>query len=197
MLSGWNLIGNGYSGTIDVGSVFGDKSRVISVWKWLADKMAWAFYTPSLGTVQLQSYAQDKNYEVLSTINPGEGFWLNAKTAWTLTTDITGKASVSSSSFSQSGDKALPRGWSLLATGDNPNPMTFNLSLSDTPPSAGEVPQNFISMWAWDATVPGWQFYAPSLQKNNTLDTYIQSKGYLSFGSKTLSPNTGFWVNRP
>ena len=197
LLSGWNLIGNGYSRTLDVGSVFGDKSLVVSVWKWLADKAMWAFYAPSMSSVQLQAYVQAKNYEVLSTIEAGEGFWVNAVTAWTLTTDITGKTAIGSNDFSANGDKALPPGWSLIATGDGPTPSIFNSKLSTAPPSAGVIPTNFISLWAWDASVPAWQFYAPSLQANGTLDNYIQTKQYQSFGNKTLTPGTGFWVNKP
>lgn len=197
LLSGWNLIGNGYSGTLDVRGVLGDKSLVVSVWKWLADKAMWAFYAPSMNSTQLQSYAASKNYEVLSAINPGDGFWVNAVSAWTLTADITGKTAIGSNDFAASGIKALPQGWSLIATGDSPTPSIFNAKLSDSPPSAGVIPTNFISLWAWDPSVPAWQFYAPSLQANGTLDNYIQTKQYQSFGTKTLTPGTGFWVNKP
>ena len=197
LVSGWNLIGNGYSGTMDVGSVFGDKTLVISVWKWLADKALWAFYAPSMSSAQLESYALNKKYEVLSTINAGEGFWVNAAAPWSLTIDISGKAALESSNYASSGVKALPQGWSLIATGDSPTPSLFNSKLSTTPPSAGVIPSNFISLWAWDPSMPAWRFYAPSLHSNGTLDTYIQSKQYQSFGSKPLTPTTGFWVNKP
>ena len=61
-------------------------------------------------------------------------------------------------------------------TGDKPTPESFNLALSLTPPTAGRTPEN--------------------------LATYLTSKGYLDFGALptapvgTLSPGTGFWVNR-
>ena len=103
---------------------------------------------------------------------------------------------VSSADFRTAGTKALRQGWRLIATGDSPTPAAFNLTLSSTPPSPGVIPGNVISLWAWDATLTSWQFYAPSLQANNTLETYIQSKQYQSFGTKTLMPSTGFWVNR-
>ena len=44
---------------------------------------------------------------------------------------------------------------------------------------------------------PGWFFYAPSLEASGGLDNYILGKKYKSFGSKSLTPTTGFWVNRP
>ncbi len=40
-------------------------------------------------------------------------------------------------------------------------------------------------------------FYAPSLVNSGTLSTYISSKSYLSFGTKTLTPAVGFWVSKP
>jgi hypothetical protein len=196
-VKGWNLVGNGYATTVDVTQAFGDKSLVTTVWKWLADKSAWAFYAPSLSSDALNTYATSKGYQVLSTINAGEGFWVNAATAWTLSPNVANVGTVSSTDFTATGSKALHQGWSLIATGDNPTPAAFNLSLSLTPPTAGTVPTNVISLWAWDATLTSWQFYAPSLQANNTLDAYIQSKGYQPFGSKTLGSTTGFWVNRP
>lgn len=44
---------------------------------------AWAFYTPSLTTAALAAYAAGKGYDVLTTINSGEGFWVNAKISFT------------------------------------------------------------------------------------------------------------------
>jgi hypothetical protein len=197
LFAGWNLIGNGYSGVIDVVSVFSDKSLVTSVWKWLADKAMWAFYAPSMNQTQLQTYTQNKNYEVLTLINAGEGFWVNASSAWTLRLDKTGKSPVRSDSFVQYGSMALPQGWSLIAVGDKPTPSGFNLALSSTPPATGVPTINFTSLWAWDATQTSWQFFAPSLQANGTLESYIQSKQYKSFGSNSLSAATGFWINKP
>ena len=197
LLRGWNLLGNGYTTELDVAAVFGDRGLVTTVWKWLAAKSAWAFYAPSLTSAQLQAYAQNKNYEVLSTISAGEGFWVNAASEWTLTPDVTNIGTLSSDDFRTTGSKPLHQGWSLIATGDNPTPAAFNLTLSTAPPTAGTIPGNVISLWAWDATHNSWQFYAPSLQANNTLETYIQSKQYQSFGTKTLNSTTGFWVNKP
>jgi endoglucanase len=44
---------------------------------------------------------------------------------------------------------------------------------------------------------PQWRFYAPGLDKDGSLSTYITSKGYLGFiGSQnTLNSADGFWVN--
>jgi hypothetical protein len=75
------------------------------------------------------------------------------------------------------------------------------LSLSTTPPTAGQVPVNLTSLWAWDATQLGWYFYAPSLeaQGGNALGAYSSSQGYKDFAAsgKTLGNGAGFWVMRP
>ena len=56
---------------------------------------------------------------------------------------------------------------------------------------------SLTKLWAWDATLSGWYFFAPSMVDAGTQANYIASKGYLDFGAKTLAPTTGFWVNHP
>jgi len=85
----------------------------------------------------------------------------------------------------------------LIAVGDSPLVSDFNLALGGTPPSVGSVPLNLTTLWAWDAAVSNWMFFAPMLVNNGTLNNYITTKGYLPFGTKALTPSTGFWVNMP
>lgn len=190
-LSGWNLMGNSSSGTIDVAALFGDKTKVTTVWKWVGASGKWALYTPTL-TDGGASYAAGKGYEFLTTISGGEGFWMNASAAFTA--PLPAGAAVSSSSF-----QLMDSGWSLIAIGDDKTPSGFNTALSTTPPSPGTTPINLTTLWAWDATKSNWYFYAPSLEAKGgtSLADYITSKNYLSFGTGTLAPTTGFWVNRP
>lgn len=187
---GWNLVGNATASTANVSSLLGDANKVISVWKWLSAKSQWAFYTPSLSAQELATYAAGKGYEVLSTIGVGEGVWVNAKTAFSTT--LASGTPVSSSAFQN-----LSSGWSLIATGDNLTPIAFNSALSTSPPSAGTFPSNVTTLWAWDASKISWYFFAPSLQQSGGLASYNASKGYLDFGTKTLTASTGFWVNMP
>lgn len=42
---GWNLVGS-TAGTASVSSLFSDKTKVLTVWKWLSVNRNWAFYTP-------------------------------------------------------------------------------------------------------------------------------------------------------
>lgn len=189
LVAGWNLLGNGASTVFDVASAFGDSSKVSSVWKWIAATTKWAFYTPAQ-TDSGAGYAASKGYDALTSVAGGEGFWVNAKTPFTAALP-TGNA-IGSASF-----KSLAPGWHLIATGDSKTPSDFNTALSITTATAGQIPVNFTSLWAWDAEPANWNFYAPSLAQSGALTSYLTSKGYLDFGSKVLSPTSGFWVNIP
>ena len=129
---GWNLLGNGVEAPITVATTFNDTDNVATVWKWVPSGNsagigypAWAFYTPTQSDGG-QAYAASKGYAFLTAIDAGEGFWVNAKAAFTVT--LPAGAAVLSSSFKPAvaspanagGTRALPRGWSLIATGDQP-----------------------------------------------------------------------------
>ena len=194
----WNLMGNGYESDIQVSSLFGDANVFTSVWKWVSGK--WAFYSPSMDAPTLTNYAAAKGYEVLSQISAGEGFWVNAKQATTLT--VAQVNAVTSSSFNANGSRPLATSWSLIATGDSPTPAAFNNALSlNQPPDGAQLPLNLTSLWAWDTTssTPSWYFWAPNLENAGTLQSYVTGKGYLDFTTinKTLAPGMGFWVNTP
>ena len=179
---GWNLIGNGSSGLLDVAGAFGDSAKTNTVWKWIANFAKWAFYSPVLVGQALNDYATGKGYDVLTTINGGEGFWVNAKTAFTVS--LPAGTTITSASF-----LSMPSGWNLIAVGDNKTPSQFNALAAPITP--------VTTLWAWDALQTNWYFYAPSLDRIGTLSTYITSKSYLNFETMTLNPTTGFWVNKP
>ncbi len=193
LVVGWNLIGNGTNVPLDVAATLGDASKVTTVWKWMPTGSKWAFYTPSLVGQALTDYAATKGYEVLTSINGGEGFWVNAKQAFTVTPP-SGNA-LPAASF----QTTLTPGWNLIAIGEVMTPSQFNLALSLTPPSPGAIPLNLTTLWAWEASQSAWYFYAPSLEANGGLTNYITSKNYRDFtaNSKTLGQGVGFWVNRP
>ena len=198
LVKGWNLIGNGADQAISVNTVFNDATKFTTVWKWVANSTKWAFYAPSLSTTSLTSYAAGKSYDVLTSINAGEGFWVNTAQATTINLQTgTTATGVNSSSFQAGASKALPTGWSLISIGDNKTPGEFNTALSATPPTTSTAPLNVTTLWAWDATQSNWMFFAPSLVNSGGLSNYISSKNYLSFGTKNLTPTMGFWVNKP
>lgn len=83
LVAGWNLVGNGPTAPISVASQYGDPLVVTSVWSWDPMLSSWSFYTPSMTPAALLTYAAGKGYGVLSQIQPGDGYWVNAKIATT------------------------------------------------------------------------------------------------------------------
>lgn len=81
MVPGWNLLGNTATTSISATSVpeLFDAANVTTLWKWNSETSSWAFYAPGLAASgTLVSYASEKGYQVLASIAPGEGFWVNA-----------------------------------------------------------------------------------------------------------------------
>ncbi len=195
ILSGWNLVGNSFANSVAISTMFTNPSQVISVWKWDSKTLGWAFYAPSYTLAELASYAANQGYEVLSTINPGDGFWINAAAPFAL--QIPGGTPVLSTSYLSTGSLPLNSGWSLISIGETKTPSAFNLALSLTPPSSGTIPINVTSIWAWDATYAKWFFYSPLSDSSGTLQSYISLQGYETFTTSTLTQGVGFWVNMP
>jgi hypothetical protein len=160
---------------------------VTSVWKWDVSTFGWQFYTPQMDAATLQTYASGKGYGVLTTINPGEGYWVNAKAQPAAGTQ-------SGTSFALTLVN-LAKGWNLVATGIDLTPSAFNANLK-----ASLFGSDVTTLWAWDNASSRWYFYAPLLeaQGGTALSDYIANKNYLNFSSnnKTLGNGTGFWVNR-
>ena len=182
---GWNLLGNSINQSFPVTNLYSDANWVSSVWKWDAIQSVWQFYTPSMSATELQSYAREKGYGVLTDIRPGDGYWVNAGGTVSVTIQ-------SGSAFNLTA-ASLTKGWNLVTTGTVQTPSALNSTLSTT---AGGV----TSLWAWDIATGAYYFYAPSLQAQGTsLLDYIASHGYLDFtdANRTLTPGTGFWVNMP
>lgn len=196
LVAGWNLLGNSVNTPLVVAERFANTANVSTVWKWIAATSKWAFYTPSLADGGA-AYAASKGYDFLTAINAGEGFWVNAKTAFAA--QLPAGTAVTTSDFQDQlvPPNKLPQGWSLIATGDNKTPSDFNKAVGVSPPSPGVIPVNLTTLWTWDSGLSNWYFYAPSLDSNGTLASYITSKNYLNFGANTLTPTTGFWVNHP
>jgi hypothetical protein len=134
----------------------------------------------------------------LTSINGGEGFWVNSKGQFLA--QLLGNAVPTGRFADGMVGNSLPAVWSLVAIGDNKTPGAFVNAIAMNPPAAGiSVATSLTSLWAWDASISGWYFYAPSLVNLGTQASYISSKNYLDFATagKILSPTTGFWVNHP
>ena len=81
-IAGWNLLGYSDAADVVVADAFGDKTKVTTVWKWTAT--GWAFYSPDLADGG-GAYAASKGYDFLTTIKSGDGFWVNAKSTFSVT----------------------------------------------------------------------------------------------------------------
>ncbi len=181
LLVGWNLIGNGTQVPMNVATTFGAATNVTTVWKWIAASSKWAFYTP-LQADGGAAYAATKGYDLLTTLNAGEAFWVNAAAPFTAT--LNGPTPYSL------GTSGLRTGWNLVSTGNVFSPAQLDAKLGGTVSAP-----SFSTMWAWNANSASWYFYAPSLVANNTLAPYILSKNYLDFGSLSTGNGLGFWLN--
>ena len=179
LTSGWNLLGNGSTTQIDVtaAAMFGDASRVASVWKWLPASNRWAFYSPALDGPGLTNFAASKGYDVLTTVAGGEGFWVNATAAFSVQLPDTPPV-LAATLFA-----SLPVGWNLIASGETKTPAELDVT----------------TLWAWDSRQLGWYFHSPRLNPDTELAAYIQSHGYLDFNAanKKLVPGEGFWIKKP
>jgi hypothetical protein len=82
LTSGWNLAGLKSEQAKNITDfVSGNETKIASVWKWKNGK--WAVYLPGQADGGA-AYAQSKGFTLLSDIEPGEGFWVNALQAITL-----------------------------------------------------------------------------------------------------------------
>ncbi len=176
---GWNLLSTRV-GIQDIPSLLGEKFN--SAWKWeiLQDNNntwtgKWAVYLPGNVTTWEQ-YASSKGFLKLISLNPGDGFWVNAGSATTLT--LTGQES-------NDGKISLKPGWNLKGLRS-----TSGVNVQDK----FNDPSKFISIWKWHKTTQqdGQDKWAVFLSNGNT-QTYAQGKGFLVLD--TISPGEGFWVN--
>jgi hypothetical protein len=192
LVQGWNLVGNSDSAAIQVASSLNNVSKITSVWKWKNGK--WAFYTPSMtDPVALATYAAGKGYDVLTQIDPKEGFWVNASAATVIAGNAMATPPVPGSVTASLVATDLADGWNLVASADNKNPSQINTNLS---PGLAVFGKTLVTAWGWDAPTSSWKFYAPGLEAQGatTLSNYISGKAYRSFA---MAPEAteGFWVN--
>ncbi len=217
LVKGWNLVGNALQTPQSMLERFGSgdapligvSDKIISVWKWLPARSQWAFYAPSMTAQALATYAASKGYALLDSIQPGEGFWVNASAALSLPT----RTDVPSPTV----PVTLPVGWSLLGVGGEAvTPAAFDKALSTGalsgnslcyPTECWRVSGGLAAMpsiktlWTWDAPGGKWRFFAPSLalQSGTALSDYAIGKGYLPYDLAELMylhMGEGFWVNK-
>jgi hypothetical protein len=196
--SGWNLIGNGTTTAVTVATnlTLNNSTYVRSIWKWDAANSAWAFYSPTLADGG-QSYASLQGYQFLKTINPGDGYWINAIQPFSI--PVTTSSSFGYSNFMPTSPTALISGWNLISIGDGISAAAFNTNVSGAQSFGGTTSNGLTSLWSWDSKNSLWYFYSPSLDANKTLQSYLTAQKYEDFQSNNvlLKDGVGFWVNNP
>jgi hypothetical protein len=89
VVNGWNLVAvHGEKGTTVAELIAAKQASVVSLWKWTdtgKGSKTWAVNLPGGKSSSGQpdsgaSYAQSKGFGLLTTIGPGEGFWINIAT---------------------------------------------------------------------------------------------------------------------
>jgi hypothetical protein len=192
----WSMWGNGRNAVMKVADYLSNAEVVGSVWTWDV-KTGWRFYDPSKTAQDLQTFAAARNWSVLTQINPGEGFWVNAKKAFDMK-QPSGIKIITASDFKEGNSLALAKNWNLVAVGDEPLPTKFNADIGVTPPGTEPV-DNITSLWTWDNLQSKWYFYSPSKEREGTeaVAKFLSDKGYLDATSKKLGANIGFWVLKP
>ena len=198
LATGWNLVGNSFGRPLNVVDVFGDATQAMSLWKWIAATGKWAFYTPML-TDGGASIAAARGYDLLTVVDSGEGFWVNARQDFSARLPYAYFVPSASFSDQNSAQNRLSAGWNLISVGDYKTPRDFNAEIGATPSAPNAASASFISLWAWDNASANWYFYSPSLDAADSLATDTSSKRYLNFAEqhKLLGPGIGFWVNKP
>jgi hypothetical protein len=176
---GWNLLGNSIDKSINVATMFGDTSKVTSVWKWDNAGNKWLFYAPSLSAAEHQSYTSSKGFGLLTSIEGGEGYWVNAKVATDYGTQ-TGLGVIS---------PKIGAGWNLVASGGTADSKDVSVEMFS---HISKKTIDVASVWQWAGTK--WNFYAPSLVLDGTLSSYQSSNNYGAFVGSISGAGKGFWV---
>lgn len=215
LMKGWNMLGNSTTKPIDVLATFAGQSSVATIWAWDNYWGRWKFYTPVMTPSELSAYATRWHYEVLTTIESGEGFWIsaNAEVPVPLVAVDTNDASVVPV-------KPPKYGWNLLSVTRTVDlaALSIYLSADDAPPSVGKREKFTVdSIWQWDPIRANWYFYSYKLEFDcraaasaaaeadieaatiSCMNAQIEANGYESPGD---SPNGwdaivghGFWAN--
>ena len=125
-----------------------------------------------------KAYAQAKGFDILTEINPGEGFWVNAQQDFQM--EIQGQ-SIEDTGIS------LSDGWNLVG-------LKANESMSITEVvnkiKAENEDLSIVSLWKWEDGK--WAVYLPQAGKEAT-EAYAENKGFSVI--EKINPGEGFWVN--
>ena len=163
--AGWSLLSSPIP--FEVGGVL--TGPVVSVWAWVengAGAKTWAVFL--LGDEDGgQAYATSKSFVPLTSILPGEGFWVNS----------TADAQVEIVGVPSYGELSLSSGWNLVGPR-----QSQPLAVSELGP--------VVSMWKWANKT--WAVCLPGEEDKGA--AYAASKGFGLL--TTIDQADGFWINK-
>lgn len=166
LVTGWNLISS--PEVVNAAALAAAQPDLVSLWTW--ENGTWVVYF-SDGTTM--DYAASKGFGAMTTIYPGEGFWLNTNAPITLTYHTTAIIE----------DLFLVDGWNLDGLeGSQP------VLVSDIVSLAQQQLFSVVSLWKW--TNNTWSVSMPG--EGDMGAAYANSKGFTLLTDVT--PGEGFWI---
>jgi len=170
--AGWNLLSLplAQADTSASAVIAALQGQVISLWKW--QNNGWAVALPPKSAAEEAQYAQDKGFAVLTDLDAGEGFWLNAAGPGTFSYQGLPPASQTLS---------FAPGWNLLGL-----KSMQTVAVGDIAYPEGET---IISLWAW--VNDGWSVTLPPELDGGA--AYAAAKGFSLL--QNIAPGQGFWAN--
>lgn len=163
--AGWNLVSAAVPVPI---STFMDQTKFISIWSWA--NSTWSISIPG-NTDGGSAYAYTHGLGLLSSIIPGEGFWVNSKDATKIT--LTGIPATEPLSFTV--------GWNLVGVKNNDTPLIVQ--------DIAVKQKGVISIWKWEDNK--WGVNIPGESAGGA--AYANIKGFAVLD--VINPGEGFWVN--
>ncbi len=157
---GWNLKGSRLNG-VEAEKAFND-GNVNTVWKWTGK--GWAVWSPN---PKIMKIINDYGLPVISQLNAGEGFWINAKAVTNL--KLSGEKPSTTT-------LSIKKGWQLVALKSN-SPVSVEKFSNP----------NITTIWKW--TGKGWAVWSP----NPKIMKIINDYGLPVI--EQIEPGEGFWIN--
>jgi hypothetical protein len=211
LVDGFNLVGNPLAVSVDLVAKYGDvtvpvvglSSEIESIWAWNPVTQKWRFHSPQQTPAQKAAYIAhpSRQYEALTSVAPGEGYWIKVYAPMTLELGAGAKHQWTLFNF-----EVRPGGFNLVTVDATMAPQQFNHEIGNPPAPATPYPVNFNSLWSWDAVRQKWYFYSPSFADGvpQSNAQYAAPRGLQDFAGGTpagvparlLEPGMGFWVDK-
>ncbi|MFH1523032.1 MAG: fibronectin type III domain-containing protein [Patescibacteria group bacterium] len=147
-----------------------EKDKIISAWKW--ENNTWVVYLFG-ETDEGAAYAISKGFNLLTSINFSDGFWINVAEAFSAT--VTGQPSWNK-------PVVFLKGWNLKGANS-----IFTVDASDLQPEGEDL--QTVSAWKWVGDK--WAVYLPEEPDGGA--SYAASKGFIIL--EEIYPGEGFWIN--